>query len=208
MRSIICFFLTLGGTIPTILLSITPSRRFSPLSLSHLHISTTLFQSHSTRSKPAAMKSPCHPQMPPSATATRKRRLYLSPLPRLCLLVLFLRQEDFAGALEILSKSRLERCVKVSDSDKLDCNKKVVVNVAVPSGSVRFCVQRDVARDNHTFGGVPHCYLLFWDLLSEWWRGVHCRRAGGGGGERHEQDADYTGAAGYHNQQVCCVCAL
>ena len=37
-------------------------------------------------------------------------------------------------ALEILSKSKLERCVK-SDSDKLDCE-KVVINLAVPSDSV------------------------------------------------------------------------
>ncbi|KAK1262031.1 Protein HAPLESS 2 [Acorus gramineus] len=36
---------------------------------------------------------------------------------------------------EILSKSRLERCEKVSESDNLICEKKIVVNLAVPSGS-------------------------------------------------------------------------
>ncbi|KAK1322584.1 Protein HAPLESS 2 [Acorus calamus] len=36
---------------------------------------------------------------------------------------------------EILSKSRLERCEKVSESDNLICEKKIVINLAVPSGS-------------------------------------------------------------------------
>ncbi|KAJ4950041.1 hypothetical protein NE237_026873 [Protea cynaroides] len=36
---------------------------------------------------------------------------------------------------EILSKSKLERCEKVSDSDKLNCTKKILVNMAVPSGT-------------------------------------------------------------------------
>ncbi|KAH7692398.1 Generative cell specific-1/HAP2 domain-containing protein [Dioscorea alata] len=40
-----------------------------------------------------------------------------------------------ASAIEILSKSKLERCVRTSDSDDLDCKKKVVINMAVPSGS-------------------------------------------------------------------------
>ncbi|XP_078442377.1 hapless 2 [Wolffia australiana] len=37
--------------------------------------------------------------------------------------------------MEILSKSRLENCVKSSDADDLECSKKVVVDLAVPSGS-------------------------------------------------------------------------
>ncbi|MQM05135.1 hypothetical protein Taro_037937, partial [Colocasia esculenta] len=81
------------------------------------------------------MELPCQPPMPPAVMAARKRILHLPPLPLLCLLILFLRQEDAARGLEILSKSRLEKCVKASDSDKLECNKKIVVNVAVPSGS-------------------------------------------------------------------------
>ncbi|KAJ0964135.1 hypothetical protein J5N97_029257 [Dioscorea zingiberensis] len=40
-----------------------------------------------------------------------------------------------ASAVEILSKSKLERCVKASESENLDCEKKVVINMAVPSGS-------------------------------------------------------------------------
>lgn len=38
---------------------------------------------------------------------------------------------------QILSKSKLEKCEKNSDSDdNLNCTKKVVLNMAVPSGSV------------------------------------------------------------------------
>ncbi|XP_020539632.1 protein HAPLESS 2 isoform X3 [Jatropha curcas] len=36
---------------------------------------------------------------------------------------------------EILSKSKLERCEKGSESDTLDCTTKIVLNMAVPSGS-------------------------------------------------------------------------
>ncbi|XP_038679280.1 protein HAPLESS 2 isoform X2 [Tripterygium wilfordii] len=38
-------------------------------------------------------------------------------------------------AVQILSKSKLEKCEKVSDSDSLNCTRKVVLNMAVPSGS-------------------------------------------------------------------------
>lgn len=36
---------------------------------------------------------------------------------------------------QILSKSKLEKCQRNSDSDKLNCTKKIVLNLAVPSGS-------------------------------------------------------------------------
>ncbi|OVA14149.1 Generative cell specific-1 [Macleaya cordata] len=36
---------------------------------------------------------------------------------------------------QILSKSKLEKCEKIADSDNLNCSKKIVVNMAVPSGS-------------------------------------------------------------------------
>ncbi|EXC34107.1 hypothetical protein L484_010565 [Morus notabilis] len=36
---------------------------------------------------------------------------------------------------QILSKSKLEKCQKNSTSDNLNCNKKIVLNLAVPSGS-------------------------------------------------------------------------
>ncbi|PON47674.1 Protein HAPLESS [Parasponia andersonii] len=36
---------------------------------------------------------------------------------------------------QILSKSKLEKCEKISDSDNLNCTKRIVLNMAVPSGS-------------------------------------------------------------------------
>ncbi|URD72668.1 Male gamete fusion factor [Musa troglodytarum] len=38
-------------------------------------------------------------------------------------------------AVEILSKSKLERCIKASGTESVDCEKKIVLNMAVPSGS-------------------------------------------------------------------------
>lgn len=44
-----------------------------------------------------------------------------------------------ALTIEILSKSRLEKCEKGSDSHQnLNCTRKIVLNLAVPSGSVIF----------------------------------------------------------------------
>ncbi|XP_042503336.1 protein HAPLESS 2 isoform X2 [Macadamia integrifolia] len=48
----------------------------------------------------------------------------------LCFLII-----KFVIGVEILSKSKLERCEKASDSDKLNCSTKIVVNMAVPSGA-------------------------------------------------------------------------
>ncbi|KAK8950862.1 Protein HAPLESS 2 [Platanthera zijinensis] len=54
----------------------------------------------------------------------------------LLLLLLLLFSFHFpSNAIEILSKSKLERCVKTSDSDNMSCEKKVVINIVVPSGS-------------------------------------------------------------------------
>ncbi|XP_022720021.1 protein HAPLESS 2 [Durio zibethinus] len=48
--------------------------------------------------------------------------------------VLFFQNEVFS--VQILSKSRLEKCEKSTDSnDKLNCTTKIVINMAVPSGS-------------------------------------------------------------------------
>ncbi|XP_073011566.1 protein HAPLESS 2-like [Typha latifolia] len=69
------------------------------------------------------------------ASSGRRRPPSLtSQMPPLFLLIFF-SLLSLATAVEILSKSRLERCTKVSDSDKLNCDKKVVINMAVPSGS-------------------------------------------------------------------------
>ncbi|XP_057993903.1 protein HAPLESS 2 isoform X2 [Hevea brasiliensis] len=52
----------------------------------------------------------------------------------LCCLVGYFSIGTVIGV-EILSKSRLERCEKGSDSDTLNCTTKIVLNLAVPSGS-------------------------------------------------------------------------
>ncbi|XP_040987934.1 protein HAPLESS 2 [Juglans microcarpa x Juglans regia] len=46
----------------------------------------------------------------------------------------FLGPRSVAGV-QILSKSKLEKCEKSSDSENLNCTKKIVLNMAVPSGS-------------------------------------------------------------------------
>jgi hypothetical protein len=47
----------------------------------------------------------------------------------------FLGPEGVDGV-QILSKSKLEKCEKNSNSDNLNCTKKIVLNMAAPSGSV------------------------------------------------------------------------
>ncbi|XP_010278564.2 PREDICTED: protein HAPLESS 2 isoform X2 [Nelumbo nucifera] len=47
---------------------------------------------------------------------------------------LFLSIELVIGV-QILAKSKLEKCERTSDSVRLNCNKKIIVNMAVPSGS-------------------------------------------------------------------------
>ncbi|KAJ8555731.1 hypothetical protein K7X08_013227 [Anisodus acutangulus] len=49
------------------------------------------------------------------------------------LLILFLLQ--YASAVQILSKSKLKKCEKVSDSNSLNCTNKIIINLAVPSES-------------------------------------------------------------------------
>ncbi|XP_021809840.1 protein HAPLESS 2 [Prunus avium] len=46
----------------------------------------------------------------------------------------FLTPHDVV-AVQILSKSKLEKCEKTSDSGNLNCTKKIVLNMAVPSGA-------------------------------------------------------------------------
>ncbi|CAA6656318.1 unnamed protein product [Spirodela intermedia] len=66
-------------------------------------------------------------------TATRK--CPRPPALNLFCLLLLAGDGSSTEGVEILSKSRLESCVKASDSDHLDCSKKVVVDLAVPSGT-------------------------------------------------------------------------
>ncbi|TVU08857.1 hypothetical protein EJB05_42277, partial [Eragrostis curvula] len=63
----------------------------------------------------------------------------MAPPPRLpaVLLILLALLEAGGGGTEILSKSRLEGCVRDSDTGgNLSCNKKLIVQLAVPSGAV------------------------------------------------------------------------
>ncbi|KAL5981969.1 hypothetical protein ACLOJK_016036 [Asimina triloba] len=53
----------------------------------------------------------------------------------LLLLLSFVAAWESSVSVEILSKSKIEKCQKMSGSDTLDCNKKIVVNMAVPSES-------------------------------------------------------------------------
>ncbi|XP_020586729.1 protein HAPLESS 2 isoform X2 [Phalaenopsis equestris] len=55
--------------------------------------------------------------------------------PSLLFFICVLGFHPTSTAVEILSKSKLERCVKTSDSDNLNCEKKVVINMVIPSGS-------------------------------------------------------------------------
>lgn len=52
----------------------------------------------------------------------------------------FLGVFNEVGGLEILSKSKLEKCEKTNESGNLNCTTKIVLNLAVPSGSVSLLV--------------------------------------------------------------------
>uniref|UniRef100_A0A2N9I449 Generative cell specific-1/HAP2 domain-containing protein n=1 Tax=Fagus sylvatica TaxID=28930 RepID=A0A2N9I449_FAGSY len=51
------------------------------------------------------------------------------------LLLLFVLGSQGVAGVQILSKSKLQKCEKTSDSGNLNCTKKIVLNMAVPSGS-------------------------------------------------------------------------
>ncbi|CAL1375424.1 unnamed protein product [Linum trigynum] len=55
-------------------------------------------------------------------------------IPSFCCLLVVLTS-FFAAGVEILSKSKVQRCEKGSDSDELNCTRKIVLNMAVPSGA-------------------------------------------------------------------------
>ncbi|PHT57955.1 Protein HAPLESS 2 [Capsicum baccatum] len=55
------------------------------------------------------------------------------PILLLFFLLCFLLQ--YASAIQILSKSKLQKCEKVSDSNSLNCTNKVIIDLAVPSES-------------------------------------------------------------------------
>ncbi|RWR84966.1 Generative cell specific-1 [Cinnamomum micranthum f. kanehirae] len=73
----------------------------------------------------------------------------------LLLLFIFLLVFPKQGiGLEILSKSKIEKCEKLSDSNNLDCKQKIVLNMAVPSessgGEASLVAELVEAEDNTT----------------------------------------------------------
>lgn len=56
------------------------------------------------------------------------------------IITLFSLSQD-VSALQILSKSKIQKCEKVSDSkDPLNCTSKIILDLAVPSESVSVCM--------------------------------------------------------------------
>ncbi|KAL5817777.1 hypothetical protein ACOSQ3_026155 [Xanthoceras sorbifolium] len=53
----------------------------------------------------------------------------------LSLVFLCILRPESADGVQILSKSKLEKCEKRSNTDNLNCTTKIVLNLAVPSGS-------------------------------------------------------------------------
>nr|XP_009630067.1 protein HAPLESS 2-like [Nicotiana tomentosiformis] len=58
----------------------------------------------------------------------------MKPLVLLILFTLFFLLQ-YASAVQILSKSKLQKCEKVSDSNRLNCTNKIIIDLAVPSES-------------------------------------------------------------------------
>jgi len=85
------------------------------------------------------------------------------------------------SGIQIISKSKLEKCEKNSDSNNLNCTTKIVVNMAVPSGSVSYKV-RLVCKHFRLL-------MLFCDC-AEWRRGVDCCGIGGSGRKFNQENAD------------------
>lgn len=140
-------------------------------------------------------------------TAMPRRRG--TPLPTILLLLAFV---GGACGTEILSKSRLESCSHDSDAGgRLKCDRKLVVDLAVPSGAVS--KQRPLLRPVFLHFRFHHnqirlCVLIrfffFFFFLAERRRGVAGGAGGRGGGrERHAiGDEEHPGSPRHHRQQV------
>lgn len=59
----------------------------------------------------------------------------MKPLVLLLFFALFILLQ-YASAIQILSKSKLRKCEKISDSNSLNCTNKIIIDLAVPSDSV------------------------------------------------------------------------
>uniref|UniRef100_A0A3Q7HTV9 Generative cell specific-1/HAP2 domain-containing protein n=1 Tax=Solanum lycopersicum TaxID=4081 RepID=A0A3Q7HTV9_SOLLC len=58
----------------------------------------------------------------------------MKPLVLLLFFALFILLQ-YASAIQILSKSKLRKCEKISDSNSLNCTNKIIIDLAVPSDS-------------------------------------------------------------------------
>lgn len=75
---------------------------------------------------------------------------------------------------EILSKSKLEKCKKTSESDKLNCNKKFILNMVVSSETVgEFCLFDSSAK--YLF--FPLICCIYWYSFAWIWH-VSCFQSG------------------------------
>ena len=69
------------------------------------------------------------------------------------LIIIFILSSFHVVGIQIISKSKLEKCEKNSNSDdNLNCTTKIVLNMAVPSGSV---------NKSHSHY-APHCVPVCW----------------------------------------------
>ncbi|CAJ1928095.1 unnamed protein product [Sphenostylis stenocarpa] len=102
------------------------------------------------------------------------------------------------SAIQIISKSKLEKCEKNSNSDNVNCTTKIIVNRAVSSGSVNYKARYTVC--------TRFCFLMFFCDCAEWRRGVYCSRIGGSGGKFNQENADIADSTSDNGQQNFCIC--
>lgn len=110
------------------------------------------------------------------------------------------------AGIQIISKSKLEKCEKNSNSDDLNCTTKIVVSMAVPSGSVNHVYFVTFISKLINLATKLLLHLLYNnDDCIEWRRGVDCCRIGGGGRKFNHKNADIADSTGYNGQQNCCL---
>jgi len=105
-----------------------------------------------------------------------------------------------ATGVQIISKSKLEKCEKNSNSDNLNCTTKIVVNMAVPSGSVNYKASHAVC--------THFCLLMLFCDCAEWRRGLDCCGIGGSGGKFNQENADTADSTRHNGQQNFCICLV
>lgn len=83
-----------------------------------------------------------------------------------CLIAgIFLGIINEVNGIQILSKSKLEKCEKTSDSGNLNCSTKIVLNLAVPSGSVSLFT----SNLYFIYNTILCSSILFFSCMVSWW---------------------------------------